>query len=223
MFLGVERPTFMKSATLLVESTPACGQTPQLLVLLEELATPYEFVSRPAGYFFETYGRPGPRLVDGDLTLFELAAMLRHCARTRAAGRLLPRSPPELARVDAWLELAGLIGMTARALRREEREQGQARRPERVEAERAQLSSIVQALERALDDSDGDWLLGDFGVADCALVGLPTLGDLLDFRAWPRVRSYCERLRLRPAVARIEIFLRASPGACLESSSCSIS
>lgn len=223
MFHRVERLPFMKRHTLLVEGTRDCGQTPHVLVLLEELAAPYEFVLRPDGYFLQTYGRSGPRLVDGDLTLFGLAAMLRHCARTRAEGRLLPRSPHDLARVDAWLELASLFALTALALAREQRERGETRRPARIDEERAKISSMLQHLERALDDSDGDWILGDFGLADCALVGLPKFADLLDFSAWPRVRAYCQRLLRRPAVERVHAFTRSSPDAHAEFSSCSIS
>ncbi|HEX6275878.1 MAG TPA: glutathione S-transferase family protein [Polyangiaceae bacterium] len=213
----------MKRATLLVESTPACGQTPHLLVLLEELSVPYELVVRPEGYFLATYARPGPRFVDGDLTLFELTAMLRHCARTQAGGRLLPRSPYDLARVDAWLELACLLGLAMHSLRREEREQGEERRPARIEEERARIAAIIQILERALDDSDGDWVLGDFGLVDCALVGLPRLTKILDLAAFPRVRAYCARLLLRPAIDRAQAVTRSSPVASGEFSSCSMS
>src|SRR4051812_22347184 len=108
MFRAAERLLGME-ATIFVESTRNCGQTPRVLVLLEELAVPYELSLRPDGYFLETYRRPGPRLVEGDLTLFESATMLRHCARTRSEGRFAPRSPRELTRVDRWLDCSGLL------------------------------------------------------------------------------------------------------------------
>jgi glutathione S-transferase len=223
MFLRPERLPFMRRSTLFIESTQGCGQTPHLLVLLEELGAPYELLLRPDGYFISTYARPGPRLVDDDLSLFELAAMLRHCARTRAEGRLLPRSPQALARVDAWLELAGFLALAVQALRREEREQGEGRRPPRIAEERAKISSILELLERALDDSDGDWVLGDFGLVDCALVTLPKLARIVDLAGWPRVRAYSERLLTRPAVGRVLLLTRFSPTACAEPSSCSVS
>jgi glutathione S-transferase len=214
MFTAAERLAFMEPSPLLIESTRACGQTPQLLVLLEELAAPFELIFRPDGYFFATYGLPGPRLVDGDLTLFLVPAMLRHCARTRAEGRLQPRTARELARVDTWLELSTHLGLTAWALAREEREPVEARRPGRIEEERHKLSGMLQLIERALDDSDGDWLLGDFGLADCALAGLPRLAQALDFGAWPRVRAYCERLLLRPSLGRVRAAAPQSAGVC---------
>jgi len=212
-----------QKGSLIVESARGCGLTPPLLGLLEELSVPYELVPRPDGYFLRTYGRSGPRLVDGDLTLFEVGAMLRHCARTRGEGRFLPQSPRELARVDAWLELASFLAVSAFALLREEREQGTARRPQRIGEERVRISAIIETLERALDDSDGDWLLGDFGLADCALVSLPLLAGILDFGSWPRVRAYSERLASRPAARRAQAFARAQPAPSLESSSCSSS
>jgi glutathione S-transferase len=209
VFHGTERLPFMRSP-LLLESTLGCGQTPHLLVLLQELGAPYELTLRPDGYFLANYGRPGPRLVDGKLTLFELGAMLRHCARTRGDGRLLPPSADELARVDAWLELSGQLYWSAVCLGREESERGSARRPTRISDECSRISGILQLLENALDDSDGDWLLGDFCLADCALAGLPRLSQRVSFDSWPRVRAYCQRLVLRPAVVRVH---RLSPSA----------
>src|SRR3954466_6090949 len=127
-----------------IESTHCCGQTPRLLLLLEEIGAAYELTLRPDGHFLATYGRPGPRLVDDDLTLFECGTMLRHCARTRGEGRMLPRSSRELARVDAWLELSSYLGLTVVALRREEREQGVERRPARIAEERAKLAAMLE-------------------------------------------------------------------------------
>jgi len=211
MFRGAERLRGMEASTLFVESTRHCGQTPRLLLLLEELAAPYELRLRADGHFLETYGRPGPRLVDGDLTLFESATMLRHCARTRSEGRLIPHASRELTRVDAWLDCSALLGLTIAALLREEREQGAERRPQRIAEERVKIAAIVATVERALEDSDGDWLLGDFGLADCAMAMLPRLGRFMDLAAWPRVRAYCERLQQRPAVGRARAKLALEP------------
>jgi uncharacterized protein (DUF924 family)/glutathione S-transferase len=200
-----------KEATMHIESTQFCGQTPRVLLLLEEIGAPYELTLRPDGHFLATYGRPGPRLVDDDLTLFESATMLRHCARTRAEGRMVPRSARELARVDSWLDRSSFLGLTVVALMREEREQGAERRPARIAEERAKLTGLLEMVERALEDSDGDWLLGDFGLADCAMASLPRLARLLDFGSWPRLRAYCERLTSRPAAARAQAKLTPAP------------
>lgn len=211
MFRGAERLLGMEATTLFVESTRNCGQTPRLLLLLEELAAPYELRLRADGHFLEMYGRPGPRLVDGDLTLFESATMLRHCARTRSHGRLIPHASRELTRVDAWLDCSALLGLTSAALLREEREQGAERRPQRIAEERVRIAAIVATVERALEDSDGDWLLGDFGLADCAMAVLPRIGRFMDLAAWPRVRAYCERLQQRPALGRARAKLALEP------------
>jgi len=100
---------------------------------------------------------------------------------------------------------------------REEREQGAQRRPPRIAEERAKLAGALDTIERALEDSDGDWLLGDFGLADCAMASLPRLSRLLDFGGWPRVRAYCERLALRPALGRVQAKLAPAPVSSLAS------
>jgi uncharacterized protein (DUF924 family) len=192
----------MQNPPLVVETTRNCGQTPRVLALLEELAVPYELRLRDDGYFLKTYGRPGPQLVDGELTIFGSATMLRHCARTRAGGRLIPRSTHELSQVDDWLECSGLIGFTVATLLCEEQQQGAERRPRRIAEERVRMAAMIGLVERALEDSDGAWLLGDFGLADCAMASLPRLARFLDLAAWPRVVAYCERLEQRPAIAR---------------------
>lgn len=211
MFRGTERLLGMEATTLFVESTRNCGQTPRLLLLLEELGAPYELRLRADGHFLETYGRPGPRLVDGDLTLFESSTMLRHCARTRSHGRLIPQAARELTRVDAWLDCSALLGLTVAALMCEEQAQGIERRPQRIVEERAKIAAIVATVERALEDSDGDWLLGEFGLADCGMAVLPRIARFMDFAAWPRVRAYCERLQRRPATGRARAKLALEP------------
>jgi hypothetical protein len=40
---------------------------------------------------------------------------------------------------------------------------------------------MLELVERALKASDGDWLLGDVGLADCAMAGLTALIRLVDF------------------------------------------
>jgi glutathione S-transferase len=193
MFRGAERLLAMQTPTLLLESTRHCGQTPRVLALLEELAVPYELRLREDGYFLKTYGRPGPRLIDGDLTLVESATMLRHCARSHADARLVPEKVRDLTRVDAWLECSGLLGFTVATLMGEEQQQGAERRPTRIAEQRVRIAAIVATIERALAESDGDWLLGDFSLADCAMASLPTLARFLDLTPWPRVLAYCQR------------------------------
>ncbi len=57
-------------------------------------------------------------------------------------------------------------------------------------------------VERGLDDSDGDWLAGDFGLGDCAFGNLPRLGQMFGLAKWPRLEAYAARLLQRPALAR---------------------
>jgi glutathione S-transferase len=192
---------------MIIETTPNCPQAQRILLLLEELEAPYELVVYPPGHFQAHYGRPGPRLVDGDVTLFPCTAMLRHCARTVAGGRLVPTSVRELARLDALLELPDLIGLAVMAWRREEQEQEPLRRPTRIAETRNQLVRLLESVQAVLEESDGDWLLGEFGLADCGMAPLAPLSRLVEGETLPRLRAYAERLALRTAYRRAELRL----------------
>ncbi len=189
---------------MIIETTPNCPQTQRILLLLEELEAPYELVVHAPGHFQAQYGRPGPRLVDGDVTLFPCTAMLRHCARTGAGGRILPTSVRELARLDAILELPDLIGLAVEAWKREEQEPEPLRRPARIVDAKARLVRLLESVQAVLDESDGDWLLGEFGLADCAMAPVAALSRLLDQPTLPRLRAYGERLSSRAAFRRLE-------------------
>jgi glutathione S-transferase len=205
MFTRSER--FLMRGLMIIETTPHCPQTPRILLLLEELEAPYELVVYAAGHFQAHHGRPGPRLVDGEVTLFPCTAMLRHCARTVGGGRLLPTTVRELARLDAMLELPDLIGLAMMAWRREEQEQEPLRRPTRIAEAKAKLHRLLESVQAALDESDGDWLLGEFGLADCGMAPLATLSRVAETESLPRLRAYAERLALRVAYRRAELRL----------------
>jgi uncharacterized protein (DUF924 family)/glutathione S-transferase len=187
---------------MIIETTAGCGQTPRVLFLLEELAIPYAVRVYPDGHFFEKYGRPGPRLLEGERALFDGNPILRHLARSRGDGQLLPATLPAQSVVDGWVELSGRLGFTIVQLLREERASAEERRPSHIAEERAKIEAILALVERGLDDSDGDWLAGDFGLADCAFGLLPRLGKMFGLAKWPRLEAYAARLMQRPALAR---------------------
>ena len=187
---------------MIIETTAGCGQTPRVLFLLEELAVPYAVKVHSDGHFFQTYGRPGPRLVDGELVLFDGNTILRYLARAFGSGQLLPTGARELSAVDGWTDLSGKLGWTIVQFLREERASADERRPNRVAEERAKIEAILELVERGLDDSDGDWLAGDFGLSDCAFGSLPRIGKLLSLAKWPRLEAYAARLMQRPALPR---------------------
>jgi uncharacterized protein (DUF924 family)/glutathione S-transferase len=187
---------------MIIETTAACGQTPRILFLLEELGAPYEVQLHPEGHFLQKYGRPGPRLLDGDLTLFNGNTILRHLARSLGDGRMIAGGARELCAVDGWVDLSGALGWTIVQLLSEERASAEERRPARVAQERVKIDGLLAIVERGLDDSDGDWLAGDFGLSDCAFGSLPRLGRLVDLAKRPRLQAYAERLMQRPALTR---------------------
>ena len=45
-----------------------------------------------------------PTITDGDLVLYESNACVRHLARTRGAGTLMPSETDAMARVDQWMD-----------------------------------------------------------------------------------------------------------------------
>lgn len=192
---------------MLIETTAHCPQAPRILLLLEELQASYDLTVLPAGHFLASYGRPGPRLVDGEVTLFSCTAMLRHSARSLDGGRFLPASVRELARLDAALEVSDLLGLAFMAWQREEREREPSRRQTRIAEAKGRVVSLLESVQALLDESDGDWLLGDFGLADCGMAPIARLSSLVDGETLPRLRAYGERLALRPALQRVELRL----------------
>lgn len=184
-----------------IETSRGCGQTPRVVFALEECGAAYDLVVLEDGHFVKEHGRQGPRLVDGDLSLLEGPAILRHCARASGGGRLMPADLPALARVDSWIDFSGLrIGLVLRDLFIESRRPEA--RPEVVAELRQTLATALGILDKALADGR-TWLEGDtLTAADCSLVLLARLGDAVDLARWPAVQAYRDRLAARPAFAR---------------------
>lgn len=182
--------------TTILETTPRCLRTPVILFLLEELDAPCEIQLRDEGYFLARHHTQGPLLRDGDLEVLELDAILRHLARTRSPGALMPSDPAEQAALDRWLDVqARLRGAVARLVRA-----GEAERPADAVA---MATGCLDALEAALAGTDY-LVAGRFGVADLQAVWLAGLGRAgLDAAAWPRVGAWSARVAARPAFARV--------------------
>jgi glutathione S-transferase len=74
--------------------------------------------------------------------------------------------------------------------------------PQAAEAGRKELARYLPVIEASL--AEGDWLAGEFSVADIAYVPHLTLMDEggFDFAAYPRVRTWLARLQSRPAWRR---------------------
>ena len=182
--------------------------------LLEEIGAPYEVVrvdlaggaqKRPEYLKINPNGTV-PALVDGDLALFESAAICQYLADKFPERRLAPPSgTPARGLYYQWIHYAmcglepPLIAIFMHTMRKPEAE----RLPAVVTEARGQLTGVLGVLERAL--AGRDFILGDqFSVPDVMLgstLGWARMmgivgGDL------PNVSAYVARLSQRPAFQR---------------------
>lgn len=186
-----------------LEATAGCGQTPRILFLAEELGLSLEIQVRPDGFFNQRYLRVGPVLRDGDLSLFEGNAIMRHLCRAHGQGRLLPADPPALARVDSWLDFGvtrvGATGarlMTLLSAKPEQREAA------RIEEEQRGFAQALAILDEAV--TGREWIADELSVADCAMITIPRFAPRLGLTPPPALAKYCERLTSRPAWKAVE-------------------
>ena len=182
--------------------------------LLEEAGVPYDLVhlSIDAGdtkkpeYLALNPNGTVPTLVDGDLTLFESAAICQYLADKFPEKKLAPPlGTPARGLYYQWIHYAmaelepPAITIFLHTVRKPEAE----RLPQLVTEARAQLARVLGVVDRAL--AGREWILGSqFGAAD-VLIGT-TLG-------WCRMMSllgsdlkhipgYLERCAARPAFQR---------------------
>lgn len=175
---------------LLLHSTARCFASTRVRFALEEGGAPHRIVLHDDGWFFATHRRTGPMLEDGALALFEVNAILRHVARTRAPA-LWPGDASARAEADSWMDYS-LSALRPALLRLMASPDEEARRG---------FVAVLGTLDAAL--SEREWLAGELSVADLAyasLVQVPWLDELS--ADLPRLRAWLERLRGRPAWAR---------------------
>jgi glutathione S-transferase len=201
-----------------LETTPGCGQTPRVAFFLEELGIPYVIAQKPEGHFLETYGRVGPRVVDEHGAHFESGATLRHLARVYRENDAVDLA--RAADTDEWLAFSMRLGLASLSLMRESWDKTP--RADRIEEENKKLASMLAVLDQAL--ADRIFLLGDFGVVDCAFASLVRIGALVDLARWPRVHtrrvsSNDPRFNARSIASRPRRRSRARPPTCSRSGS----
>jgi glutathione S-transferase len=194
---------------------------------LEALGLDYE--RRPAGGSLGGVAEPAyramnpnglvPTLQDGDLTLWESDAILRHIARKHGRGTLWPEDEATLAQADQWAtwnsttlwpSAAPVFFGTIRTARAEQQ-------TERLAAAAEKMRAALAILDRALEDREhliGDGrTFGEIGPAISARrilalpYGAPAREDV------PNVARWLDALRARP-VFRDHIDLPM--GTCLE-------
>ena len=147
-----------------------------------------------------------PALVDGEVTVFESAAILQYLGRK--SGRFYPADEPSRARIDSWLfwQMAGLGPMSGQVNYFTRTAQKPERHPldtafalSRYTRETARLFGV---LERGL--AGREYLAGDYSIADmCCWTWIDKYpdngGGLAGF---PALAAWHGRIAARPAVQR---------------------
>ncbi len=173
----------------------------------EEIGLPYttRLISpippKPASYFEEQPWGQVPVLHDSGIQLFESGAILLHLAEKDT--RLLSRDPQQRATTLAWLFASlnsvepGLFELGNVMLFSKDEEWAKLRRPSLMEDIGKRFDRLADAL------GERDWLVGEFSVADIAMVTVLRNADrspLMTER--PRLAAYVERGMARPAFQR---------------------
>ena len=147
-----------------------------------------------------------PALVDGDVTVFESAAILQYLARK--TGRFYPAAEQVRARIDSWLfwQMAGLGPMSGQVNYFTRAAQKPERAPEDTAFALSRYTRETQrlfgVLERGL--AGRDYLAGDYSIADMAcwtwIDKYPANGGGLDL--FPALAAWHAAIAARPAVQR---------------------
>jgi len=149
-------------------------------------------------------------LVDGDLVLYETAAICLHLADTSAASRLAPElGTTERAEFYKWLMwLTNTLQMSLIVYFYPERwvDAGNTAGAQQVQAHaESKIATLLDQLEAQLRASGGPWLLGQhYTVLDPYALMLCrwTRGFAKPAREWPLLGAWLQRMLARPAVQR---------------------
>jgi glutathione S-transferase len=193
------------------------SMTPHLL--LEELATPFELklVDRSANaHKSSEYLKLNPNglipvLVDGDLVLYETAAIVLHLVDTHAAAGLAPQiGTPERALFYKWLVwLAASLQSQMPMYFYSDRyvAAGNAAGAAQVKAAaETRIAGLVDQIDAQLASHRGPWLLGEsFSALDpyAFMLCRWTRGMQRPARTLAHVGPFLQRMLARPAVQRV--------------------
>ncbi|CAM3979881.1 Glutathione S-transferase [Bordetella tumbae] len=187
--------------------------------VLEEIGKPFElaFVDRAhnahksADYLQLNPNGLIPVLVDGDLVLYETAAICLHLADTHPDKKLAPElGTPERAQFYKWLMwLTNTLQSTLIAYFYPERwvDAGNVAGAAQVKAHaEAKVAGLLDQLEEHLKTNGGPWFLGDqYTVLDpyIMMLGRWTRGHARPARDLPVLGPYLQRVLARPAIQRV--------------------
>lgn len=188
--------------TVTLHEHPFASYCWKVLIALYELDVPFERVLvEDRAALAEIWPMATiPVLVDGDLVLPESTTIIEHL------GGLVPADPAAARDARLWDRLCDGHVMTpmqkivADGLRGPDDKD-----PAGVADARATLDRAYALLDGQL--ADGGWIAGDaFTLADCAAAPALFYARVVhrwDEQAHPRLTRYFERVRARPAVARV--------------------
>ena len=187
-------------------------------MLLEELGVPFELAlvdranaaHKSAEYLKLNPNGKIPVLVDGDLVLFETAAICLHLVDTHPDARLAPPlATPERAHFYKWLiwSTNTLQAMLMHFVYPERLvDEGNTSGAAQVKAHaEAQIGGMLDLLDRELASHRKPWLLGDaYSAVDpyALMLGRWTRSFARPARSLPNLGPYLQRVLARPAVQR---------------------
>jgi len=187
-------------------------------MLLEELSVPFELVlvdrtrneHKSADYLRLNPNGVIPVLVDGDLVLYESAAISLHLVDTHPDAKLAPQvGSSERAHFYKWLiwSTNTFQAMLLHYFYSERMvDRGDARAADQVKAHaEARIASMLDQLDDALGSHGTDWLLGArLSAVDFFVLMLCrwTRGFARPARSLPHLGPYLERVLARPSVQR---------------------
>jgi len=174
---------------------------------LEELGLPYDVrlvtfaeMKEPAHMALQPFGQI-PTYQDGDLVLFESAAIVHHLALNHPG--LMPEDADARARVLAWMFAAvatlqpPIVELGMASLFDRDKPWFEARQTGLEQNVRVRLQQLSDRLGNA------DWLDGAFSAGDLMTIGvLRRLGSSGLLNDYPRLAAYVARAEARPAFKR---------------------
>jgi glutathione S-transferase len=186
--------------------------------LLEEIGQPFElaFVDRAqdahksADYLKLNPNGLIPVLVDGDMVLYESAAICLHLADRHPETNLAPAcGTPQRAQLYKWLMwFTNTMQATLLAYFYPERwvDEGNAAAAGQIKAHaEAKIAGLLEQMQTQLEKSGGPWFLGEqYTVLDPFAMMLCrwTRGHARPARDLPGLGAYLQRVLARPAVQR---------------------
>ena len=163
------------------------------LVSFKEMKEPDHLVRQPFGQI--------PTYEEGDLILFESAAIILHIAE-RHRG-LLPGDPDARSRAITWMFAAKstiepvIVEAEAASLVERQKDWFERRQPMLKDRIRVRLGQLADRL------GDAEWLDGEFTAGDLIMINVlrrPTARNMLE--EFPTLAAYVDRGEARPAFKR---------------------